>query len=343
MTVDKSIIITGCAGFIGINFLKHFIENRLYEPYMCIYLIDKMGYATTYNKKIYDGLCFKLKQVCPYKKIVRYDCSVEEFSKKMTFYPFEKIDILNFASESHVDKSIHNPSELFIENSQIPLFLLKMCPETSCINKFYHISTDEVYGDLPLHSKYDNTQFKTTSQFKPSNPYSASKVAQDAYLISMRHTFGVPVRFIRMANQFGCHQHKEKMIPNSLFRVFNKEPITVYGNGDNCRQWTYVDITVKIIGDIISEKLVFDDVIHIADTRNLISNNELVHILKNLLEVKNFNPSIEYIQDRIGHDRLYALEVEDRIQKYFDDIDFINAIETTIDYYINWYKHDFTN
>lgn len=321
--MDKQLLVlTGCAGFIGINFLKEFIKHR--NKFDKVISIDKLGYASTYNKELYNG-------ICEINNIIQYNYNISENLTELDdVYGKYEITILDFASESHVDNSIKNPAKIFEENSVIPLRLINYFGIYN-IKVYYHISTDEVYGDLPLGCT-ENEWFDVNSQYKPSNPYSASKVAQDAYLNSMKHTYGLNVKFIRMANQFGPYQHPEKMLPISILRAMRGEPIKVYGDGKNIRQWTFVEDTVKIINDILLNGTE-DYIIHLGDKDNLYDNNFIVNKIINILKEWNVNGTIEYIKDRPGHDRMYALKIKNDIQKqYIHSFDY--ALRKTINYYV---------
>ena len=336
----KNLLLTGCAGFIGLNWLKHFVtQNHGYDN---VISIDKLGYATTYNKNIYFNICQK-------GNITHHthNLSISDY------YPIlqgNEWDILDFASESHVDNSIKDPNAIFNENSKIPGTIVQMVGINN-IRKYIHISTDEVYSEIPLDKVNDiNYWFKETDPIKPNNPYSASKAAQDCYLMAMKHTFGLNVKFIRLANQFGPHQHKEKMFPATISRVLNGESIKIYGKGENIRQWTPVVDSVKVIYDALIGKLDSEfrnDVLHISKyefdengNQKLFNNNEVVllweDILKNKISENGWLLSItkEYIEDRKGHDTAYALITTDKVQEYFTT-PLNERFKETIDFYVN--------
>lgn len=329
----NGLILTGCAGFIGLNFLKKFLIDRSYRSvYHIIISVDKLGYASIHNQDLYKGICSS-------NDIITVDSNINDIEKMKSYYdPTSQTechiqwDVLNFASNSHVDNSIKSPSELYNENCSITSNLLKWIGSYSKVKNFYQISTDECYGDISFEKIKDkNNYFTKNSPILPSNPYSASKVAQDMFLHSIHKTFGMNVCIIRMANQFGKHQHNEKMIPASLLRVKNNESIKVYGNGKNMRQWTYVEDTVKIINNII--KMPFKkpfEILHISDERNLLSNNDLVLNMKNILKLKGIDCTIEYIEDRKGHDLGYALKSD--FATYFTE-----DLDKTLNDTITWY------
>lgn len=324
---ETVLILTGCAGFIGFNYLKELIRSGCVAHYDRIISIDKLSYATQYNKNEYISMCNKFDIF-----IINEDIN---YIRTMPINSDSEITVLSFASESHVDRSITNPYEIFTSNVNIPVSLVKLIPLKQ-IKTYWHISTDETYGDLPLDVTPDNW-FSINSPFKPSNPYSASKVAQDAFLMSLQHTFGLNLKIIRMANQFGEHQHPEKMIPASILRVLKGDPIKVYGDGKNLRQWTYVKDTVKIINNLVEEGSE-SKVIHLADIRNLYDNNYISNKILEEARAINVTASIEYIPDRLGHDRAYALKVDSQIKTWYDT-DFDDAFKNTLMFYKERFAH----
>lgn len=330
MTIH-GLILTGSAGFIGLNTLLKLVSNNKYD---FIYSIDKMGYATKYNSDVYFKTC-RLN-----KNIKHLACDINQLDNiaKLPELAHANLDILNFASDSHVDNSIKDPFSIYTQNASIPAKILEWIGKENWgnIKTFYHISTDEVYGDIELEHIKDKTKwFTKQTRFNPSNPYSASKVAQDCFLLSMRHTFKIPVKFIRLANQFGEHQHSEKMVPFSVLRVLKNLPIQIYGAGNNIRQWTPVDTSANIICDIVNEKLEFKDIIHLANKNGIFTNNEIVDKIITILHTFNIQSQKEYIEDRKGHDKAYALMTESYIDQYYDTVDFDAYLKRTIQFYIN--------
>lgn len=322
--MKNGLILTGCAGFVGVNLLFK-ISPELRKRYDRVVSVDKLGYATVYNREVYKELCDGL-------NIERVDANILELASHIRFSPNWDWDVVDLASESHVDNSISNPASLYEENALLPSRLLGAFDDFRSIRSFYHISTDEVYGDLPTNAPEKNW-FTENSPFKPSNPYSASKVAQDAYLTSMKRTFGVPVRIIRMANQFGNFQHPEKMLPASCLRAFRGDSIKIYGLGLNQRQWTPVDVTAKIIVDKL-EALADFDVLHIANKKGLASNNHIVDILSETIEFcAGIKSQMEYVPDRKGHDLCYALKTLPSIDEYFKDVKLDAAIGNAAEFY----------
>lgn len=308
----KGLLLTGCSGFIGYNFLKStFIDKTQLSKYNVIVSVDKLGYAAKYNKSLYKSTCKSL-------DIITVDADINDIESMNKFYnPQSQTecshvwDILDFASESHVDNSINQPYKLYSDNASIPAKLIEWIGGPQKIRKYFHISTDEVYGDIEYEHINDKKYwFTDKSPILPSNPYSASKVAQDMYLHSMWRTFGLNVTLIRMANQFGPYQHCEKMIPASIKRALNGDTIKVYGNGKNVRQWTWVEDTVKMIKGILFSPMESNnfDIYHLSDERNLVNNNTISNLIVENLKKYSVDAKIEYVEDRKGHDKGYALK-----------------------------------
>jgi dTDP-glucose 4,6-dehydratase len=329
----KGLILTGCAGFIGLNFLKqNFVDKTRLSKYEVIVSVDKLGYATTFNQAVYSVIC---KQ----NGIIRVDSNINDIEKMKEIYnPCSQTechiiwDVLDFASESHVDNSITNPWFSFTENAMIPSNLIQWIGGVKKINKYFHISTDEVYGDIEYEDAHKKEKwFTVNSPIKPSNPYSASKVAQDMFLHSLWKTFGLNVTLIRMANQFGPYQHIEKMIPASIKRVLEGDSIKVYGSGKNMRQWTWVEETVKMIYGILINPMESNnfDIYHLSDERNLVDNNTITKYLVSSLSKCGFDSRVDYIEDRKGHDKAYAL-----VSSYSN---YSSILEKRIDELVKWY------
>jgi dTDP-glucose 4,6-dehydratase len=320
----KHLIITGGAGFIGINFLNYFLPNQLDKNWDKLTFIDKLGYAS--NVEQYQKLTKNHNQInLPISEISSWHFQIE---------PLDEITILNIASESHVDRSITKPKDLFSENALLTAQLVSNLPLEQ-IKHFYQISTDEVYGSLKTDVHNQEKWFTEHTAYHPSNPYSASKVAQDAYLISLNTTFGLPLTIIRMANQFGRWQNTEKLLPLAISKAVNKQPIPLYGNGNNYRQWTYVEKTVKAISDIVTGKEFnkVNNTIHIADSRYLLSNNQIIQLLIKGLAKHNIEATIEYVTDRKGHDFAYALATSVEIDAYYTDM-IEKYLDDTIKFYL---------
>lgn len=344
---NVGLIITGGAGFIGLNFINLFSHR---DKFYTVLSIDKMGYATLYNKKQYDSITKE-------KKIQQINCNINELIEKYPFKqqcldPVKKWIILDFASESHVDNSIKSPNAIWAENSMIPANLIAWIGGVNNILKYVHISTDEVYGSLPLEVKGQRDKyFNLNSKIIPTNPYAASKAAQDAYLMSLHGTFGLSLKIIRFTNQFGLWQHPEKMIPNSLLKIFKGEPITIYGTGENYRQWSEVNGTChyinKLIENILNNKDDCELEVNICDTENLISNIKLVDTIESIFSndqrLNMFPIKRIHVEDRLGHDMMYAVNPSIMVKQYFT-YSFNYLLTETIIHYLERYKNgEFTN
>jgi len=326
--MDKVLILTGCAGFIGLNLLNEMIKDKTFlKSYKKIISIDKMGYATKFNRYAYYNICKS-------NDIIVLDININNINSwNNASIKDMKCDIIDLASESHVDNSIKNPYGIFTENSSIPSSLIAWIGLDN-IDKYIHISTDEIYGDLPLTSS-DEEWFDINSPLHPNNPYSASKASQDCFLMSLKHTFGLNLQLIRLANQFGPHQYLEKMLPATIIRAKQGQSIKIYGKGLNKRQWTSVIDSVTVIMDV-ARGVIKDYITHIAAKEEAIpNNNEVVEIWRTILwEDFKIDSKIEYIEDRKGHDLLYALKTTDLVKTYFTTSNEVRFKES-IEYYIN--------
>ena len=284
------ILVTGGAGFIGSNFILHMLEK--YKNYKII-CMDKLTYAANLDNliKVKDNLNYKF---------IQADISDRETVYKV--FEEEKLDmVVNFAAETHVDRSIEKP-DVFIQTNVVGVgVLLDACVKYG-IKRFHQISTDEVYGDIPIEDNM--TKLNETSKLNPSSPYSASKAAADLLVMSYHRTYKLPVTISRCSNNYGPHQHKEKLIPMVIYRISRDEPIPIYGDGRNIREWIYVIEHCEGI-DIVLHKGVNGEIYNIGTPYSM-SNIDLV---KKILDVygKNYE-MIEYVSDRKGHDLRYAMD-----------------------------------
>jgi dTDP-glucose 4,6-dehydratase len=333
--MNKGLIITGAAGFVGLNFileldshemrqgeqwndLQKVVSNPwIKERYEKVILLDKMGYATGYNTDVYHSVNPEW-----WTKVISNINNIDSWSQ---YTKGLKWDIVDFASESHVENSINNPFPFFSENSLLTASLVTGLGIEN-INVFIHASTDEVYGELST-SMRGNKQvwFDEALNASPNNPYSASKVAQDAFLQSMAHTFGMKVILFRMGNQFGGYQHPEKFFPVSVLRSLNGEKIKIHGDGSNIRQWTPVKDTVKQLVKILKnhENYVLDHntrIIHLASQCGLMTNLEVVELWRDILKNDfGIESDIEFIENRKGNDTMYASKMSDEFNEYPND------------------------
>ena len=286
----KKMLITGGAGFIGSNFI-HYILSK-YNDYQVINL-DKLTYAANLDnlKDIEDNKNYRF---------IHGDIADQEFIFKL--FENEKFDIvINFAAESHVDNSILNPQIFTITNILGTQVLLDACRKYN-IKRFHQISTDEVYGELPLDDK--NILFTEKTPLNPSSPYSASKASADMLVKSYYRTYSLPITISRCSNNYGPYQHLEKLIPLMISKAINNDNLPVYGNGLNVRDWLHVYDHCTAIDLIIHEGKIGE--IYIIGGINEKSNIDVVKII--LKELGKSEKLIKYVNDRPGHDLRYAID-----------------------------------
>ena len=286
----KKMLITGGAGFIGSNFI-HYILSK-YNDYQVINL-DKLTYAANLDnlKDIEDNKNYRF---------IHGDIADQEFIFKL--FENEKFDILiNFAAESHVDNSILNPQIFTITNILGTQVLLDACRKYN-IKRFHQVSTDEVYGELPLDDK--NILFTEKTPLNPSSPYSASKASADMLVKSYYRTYSLPITISRCSNNYGPYQHLEKLIPLMISKAINNDNLPVYGNGLNVRDWLHVYDHCTAIDLIIHEGKIGE--IYNIGGNNEKSNIDVVKII--LKELGKSEKLIKYVNDRPGHDLRYAID-----------------------------------
>ena len=286
----KKMLITGGAGFIGSNFI-HYILSK-YNDYQVINL-DKLTYAANLEnlKDIEDNKNYKF---------IHGDIADKEFIFKL--FEDKKFDIvINFAAESHVDNSILNPQIFTITNILGTQVLLDACRKYN-IKRFHQVSTDEVYGELPLDDK--NILFTEKTPLNPSSPYSASKASADMLVKSYYRTYSLPITISRCSNNYGPYQHLEKLIPLMISKAINNDNLPVYGNGLNVRDWLHVYDHCTAIDLIIHEGKIGE--IYNIGGNNEKSNIDVVKII--LKELGKSEKLIKYVNDRPGHDLRYAID-----------------------------------
>lgn len=286
----KKMLITGGAGFIGSNFI-HYILSK-YNDYQVINL-DKLTYAANLEnlKDIEDNKNYKF---------IHGDIADKEFIFKL--FEDKKFDIvINFAAESHVDNSILNPQIFTITNILGTQVLLDACRKYN-IKRFHQVSTDEVYGELPLDDK--SILFTEKTPLNPSSPYSASKASADMLVKSYYRTYSLPITISRCSNNYGPYQHLEKLIPLMISKAINNDNLPVYGNGLNVRDWLHVYDHCTAIDLIIHEGKIGE--IYNIGGNNEKSNIDVVKII--LKELGKSEKLIKYVNDRPGHDLRYAID-----------------------------------
>ena len=277
----KKMLITGGAGFIGSNFI-HYILSK-YNDYQVINLDNLKDIEDNKNYRFIHG-----------------DIADQEFIFKL--FENEKFDIvINFAAESHVDNSILNPQIFTITNILGTQVLLDACRKYN-IKRFHQVSTDEVYGELPLDDK--NILFTEKTPLNPSSPYSASKASADMLVKSYYRTYSLPITISRCSNNYGPYQHLEKLIPLMISKAINNDNLPVYGNGLNVRDWLHVYDHCTAIDLIIHEGKIGE--IYNIGGNNEKSNIDVVKII--LKELGKSEKLIKYVNDRPGHDLRYAID-----------------------------------
>lgn len=312
------IIVTGGAGFIGSNFIYYLLNKHKEDKIICL---DALTYAG--NIKTLDA-AQKNKQF----KFIKGDIADRDLVYKL--FEQEKPDVIvNFAAESHVDRSILHP-EIFLRTNIIGTsVLLDACRKYS-IKRFHQVSTDEVYGDLLL-SRPD-LFFTESTNLHTSSPYSASKASADLLTQSYQHTFNVPISISRCSNNYGPYQFPEKLIPLMLIHALDNQKLPVYGDGKNVRDWLYVDDHCAAIDCIIRKGKVGE--IYNVGGHNEKSNIDIVKIILRALDKPE--SLIEYVTDRKGHDRRYAINPE-KIKRdlgWQPQTAFADGIKKTIDWYL---------
>ena len=286
----KKMLITGGAGFIGSNFI-HYILSK-YNDYQVINL-DKLTYAANLDnlKDIEDNKNYRF---------IHGDIADQEFIFKL--FEDKKFDIvINFAAESHVDNSILNPQIFTITNILGTQVLLDACRKYN-IKRFHQVSTDEVYGELPLDD--NSILFTEKTPLNPSSPYSASKASADMLVKSYYRTYSLPITISRCSNNYGPYQHLEKLIPLMISKAINNDNLPVYGNGLNVRDWLHVYDHCTAIDLIIHEGKIGE--IYNIGGNNEKSNIDVVKII--LKELGKSEKLIKYVNDRPGHDLRYAID-----------------------------------
>jgi dTDP-glucose 4,6-dehydratase len=307
------ILITGGAGFIGSNYVKELIFNN--STWGEIVILDALTYAGNLS-----NLDFALNN--ERIRLIKGDIRDENLLNELMS---DIHTVVHFAAESHVDRSIKDPNNFVSTNVLGTANLLKFALKYS-VSKFLHISTDEVYGSIKEGS------WTEKSLLEPNSPYSSSKASSDLLAISYWKTFGLPVLVSRCSNNFGSNQHIEKLVPLTITNLLDDEPIPVYGNGLNIRDWIHVSDHCKAINSIL-ENGTPGEIYNIGGGTEK-TNLEMVKvILAALNKTENF---IRFVSDRKGHDFRYSINF-DKIQSdcgYTPSKSFEDAIAETV----NWYK-----
>jgi dTDP-glucose 4,6-dehydratase len=327
MTYQKSILITGGAGFIGSHVVRFFVNT--YPNYQIVNL-DKLTYA---------GNLDNLKDV---EKARNYYFEKVDIQDKggvqSVFEKYSITDVIHLAAESHVDRSIEVPMDFLFTNVVGTLNLLESAREFwkgKDDNVFYHISTDEVYGSLGADGL-----FTEQTSYDPRSPYSASKASSDHFVMAYYHTYGLPIKMSNCSNNYGSHHFPEKLIPLIIHNIIKQQQLPIYGKGDNVRDWLWVEDHAKAIEAIFHNGRIGES--YNVGGLNEWSNIDLVHYLCELMDKKlgrNAGTSkqlITYVADRFGHDKRYAIDAT-KLQTeigWKPSVTFEEGLDRTTDWYL---------
>ncbi len=319
-------LVTGGAGFIGGNFLLMMVNKYLKDQYICI---DSLTYAG--NVETLDPIMHNRNFKFIHESICNKDAVFKLFEKEHFDY------VINFAAESHVDRSIENP-EIFLKTNVLGTQILMDACRKFGIKRYHQVSTDEVYGDLPLERT--DLFFTEKTPIHTSSPYSASKASADLLVLAYHRTFELPITISRCSNNYGPYQFPEKLIPLMIQKALRNEALPVYGNGKNVRDWLYVEDHCNAI-DLIVRNGKNGEVYNIGG-HNERTNLEVVKtILKALGKPESL---IAYVKDRPGHDLRYAIDptkIETELG-WKPEHNFDTGIKATIQWNLEnqeWLKH----
>ena len=322
----KKIIVTGGLGFIGSNLIKLLIKKNYF-----VVNIDKVSYASNFyntrnfsKKKNYKFIKLDINNRSKFKKILKI---------------YKPIAIFNLAAETHVDRSIEAPNE-FIKSNIIGVFnLLEVFREFTKKNrktKLIHISTDEVYGDVL------KGRSKETDPYKPSSPYAASKASSDHLVYSYVRTFKLNAMITNCSNNYGPHQHPEKLIPKLIYNIINNKPLPLYGKGKNSREWIFVDDHCEALLKVFKNgiKGEFYNIGSNINSSNFDIAKLLINISKKKLKLGS-NVKIKFVKDRPGHDFRYALDSKKVLKKlkWKSKVNLKKGLENTFNWYFENMKY----
>ena len=316
--MNRNILVTGAAGFIGANFAEYFVNK--YPEYNVV-VVDKLTYAGNMEnlKNIKEKIKFEQADICDYEKI------------KEIFDKHDINGVIHFAAESHVDNSIKTPFVFTQTNVLGTHTLLEVAKQKwgeGSNNKFVHISTDEVYGSLG-----EEGYFTEKSPIQQSSPYSSSKASSDLIALAYKETYKMNINVTNCSNNYGPYQHNEKLIPHMIKLALKDEKLPIYGEGLNIRDWLYVEDHCEAI-DLVFHKGVSGERYNIGG-HNEKRNIEIVKLI--LQRLGKPETLIEYVEDRKGHDYRYAIDPT-KISKelgWLPKTKFEDGIVKTIDWYIN--------
>lgn len=352
--MNNCIVVTGGAGFIGSNFVNNWVKLGL-------------GKVVNLDKLTYAGNLENLSQVESHQDYVFIQADIgDNAAISAVLQEHKPRAVINFAAESHVDRSIHGPGE-FIQTNIVGTFNLleevraywgALDDKDKTEFRFLHVSTDEVYGSL---TKTDPA-FKETNAYEPNSPYSASKAASDHLVRAYHHTYGMPVLTTNCSNNYGPYHFPEKLIPLVIHNALNGKDLPIYGDGSNVRDWLYVEDHCSAIRRVLDDG-------KLGETYNIggwneMTNLEVVHTLCDMLdearpkENGSYRDQITYVQDRPGHDQRYAIDaskierelgwkpaetfetgIKKTVQWYLDNQDWVDNV--TSGSYKNWVSQNY--
>lgn len=314
-----NIIITGGAGFIGSNFVFHMLREHPQDRVICL---DKLTYAGNLSTLApvmgQDNFRFVKADICD--RDAMYSLFAEEHPDV----------VVNFAAESHVDRSIENPA-IFLETNIMGTAVLMDACRKYGIQRYHQVSTDEVYGDLPLDRP--DLFFTETTPIHTSSPYSSSKASADLLVLAYHRTYGLPVTISRCSNNYGPYHFPEKLIPLMIINALHDKPLPVYGDGLNVRDWLYVEDHCRAI-DLILQKG------RVGEVYNVGGHNEMknIDIVKLICKALGKPESlIHHVTDRKGHDRRYAIDPTKIHEElgWLPETKFADGIKKTIQWYLD--------
>lgn len=316
------LIVTGGAGFIGGNFVHYMLQEHPGDQIICL---DKLTYA---------GNLSTLADVMDHPNFQFVKMDICDRDSVYGLFEKEKPDVvINFAAESHVDRSIENP-EIFLQTNIIGTSVLMDACRKYGIQRYHQVSTDEVYGDLPLDRP--DLFFTEETPIHTSSPYSSSKAGADLLVMAYYRTYGLPVTISRCSNNYGPYHFPEKLIPLMIINALHDRPLSIYGDGLNVRDWLYVEDHCRAI-DLIIRKGKVGEVYNVGG-HNEMRNIDIVKLI--CQELGKPESLITHVTDRKGHDRRYAIDPEKihRELGWLPETKFADGIKKTIQWYLTHQK-----
>lgn len=317
--MNKTVLVTGGAGFIGSNFVYHMLKTH---PDYKIVCVDCLTYA---------GNMSTLAEAMKNENFVFYKTNICDREAIYKIFATEKPSVVvNFAAESHVDRSIDTP-EIFLQTNILGTQVMMDACRKFGIERYHQVSTDEVYGDLPLNRP--DLFFTEDTPIHTSSPYSASKASADLLVQAYHRTFGLPITISRCSNNYGPYHFPEKLIPLMIANCLNDKPLPVYGEGLNVRDWLYVEDHCRAI-DLIIHKGKIGEVYNVGG-HNEMKNIDIVRLICDYLG-KPYS-LITHVTDRKGHDMRYAIDPTKIHSElgWLPETKFADGIKKTIDWYLN--------